>query len=136
MPMDRNPLAEGYEARSPEPLNPAMPGLEDLAAQAAEVRSQNDTLRVNDRVAALKRALAPDAEDLIFADADIIAWRVPEAMTTETVHRTAVYLERSRMWFEGNGNVIGPLSIVLEYLRRDGVSDICYLPAGARIPLT
>ena len=127
---------------SPEPLNTAMPGLEALAeefrqtAQAAEVRSQSDPLWVNDRVAALKRALAPDVEDLIFADGDIIAWRVPEAMTTETVHRTAVYLERSRLWFEGNGNVIGPLSIVLEYLRRDGVSDICYLPAGARIPLT
>ena len=127
---------------SPEPLNTVMPGLEALAeefrqtAQAAEVRSQSDPLWVNDRVAALKRALAPDVEDLIFADGDIIAWRVPEAMTTETVHRTAVYLERSRLWFEGNGNIIGPLSIVLEYLRRDGVSDICYIPAGARIPLT
>ena len=126
---------------SPEPLNTVMPGLEALAeefrqtAQAAEVRSQSDPLWVNDRVAALKRALAPDVEDLIFADGDIIAWRVPEAMTTETVHRTAVYLERSRLWFWGNGTVIGPLSIVLEYLRRDGVSDICYIPARARIPL-
>ena len=81
---------------SPEPLNTVMPGLEDLAA---EVRSQNDPLRVNDRVAALKRALAPDAEDLIFADGDIIAWRMPEMMTTETVHRTAVYLERRQLWF-------------------------------------
>ena len=82
---------------SPEPLNTAMPGLEALAeefrqtAQAAEVRSQSDPLWVNDRVAALKRALAPDVEDLIFADGDIIAWRMPEMMTTETVHRTAVY---------------------------------------------
>ena len=126
---------------SPEPLN-SFPGLEALAeefrqtAQAAEVRSQNDPLRVNDHVAALKRALTPEATAIDFADGDVIAWRVPEAMTTETVHRTAVYLERSRLWFEGNGNVIGPLSIVLEYLRRDGVSDICYVPAGARIPLT
>lgn len=107
MPMDRSPLAGGYEARSE-----------------------------NDRVAALKRALTPEATAIDFADGDIIAWRVPEAMTTETVHRTAVYLERSRLWFEGNGNVIGPLSIVLEYLRRDGVSDSCYIPARARIPLT
>ena len=107
MPMDRSPLAEGYEARSK-----------------------------NDRVAALKRALTPEATAIDFADGDIIAWRVPEAMTTETVHRTAVYLERRQLWFWGNGNIIGPLSIVLEYLRRDGVSDICYLPAGARIPLT
>ena len=53
----------------------------------------------NDRVAALKRALAPDVEDLIFADGDIIAWRMPEMMTTETVHRTAVYLERRQLWF-------------------------------------
>ena len=127
---------------NPEPRNTAMPDHNAIAdqllqtARVTEVRSQSDPLWVNDRVAALKRALAPDVEDLIFADGDIIAWRVPEAMTTETVHRTAVYLERSRLWFEGNGNIIGPLSIVLEYLRRDGVSDICYIPAGARIPLT
>ena len=132
MPMDRNP----------EPLNTAMPGLEALAeefrqtAQAAEVRTQNDPLRVNDRVAALKRALAPDVEDLIFADGDIIAWRMPEMMTTETVHRTAVYLERRRLWFWGNGNVLGPIEKLLRSLRCEGVSDICYLPAGARIPLT
>ena len=127
---------------SPEPLNTAMPGLEDLAeefrqtAQAAEVRSQNDPLRVNDRVAALKRALAPDVEDLIFADGDIIAWRMPEMMTTETVHRTAVYLERRQLWFWGNGNVLGPIEKLLRSLRCEGVSDICYIPAGARIPLT
>ena len=127
---------------SPEPLNTAMPGLEALAeefrqtAQAAEVRSQSDPLWVNDRVDALKRALAPDVEDLIFADGDIIAWRVPEAMTTETVHRTAVYLERRRLWFWGNGNVLGPIENVVRRLRCEGVSDICYLPAGARIPLT
>ena len=29
-------------------------------------------------------------------------------------------------------HIVGPLSIVLEYLRRDGVSDICYFPAGAK----
>ena len=127
---------------SPEPLNTVMPGLEDLAeecrqtAQAAEVRSQSDTLRVNDRVAALKRALAPDAEDLIFADGDIIAWRMPEMMTTETVHRTAVYLERRRLWFWGNGNTLGPIEKLLRSLRCEGVSDICYIPARARIPLT
>ena len=126
---------------SPEPLNTAMPGLEDLAeefrqtAQAAEVRSQNDPLRVNDRVAALKRALAPDVEDLIFADGDIIAWRMPEMMTTETVHRTAVYLERKRLWFWGNGNSLGPIEKLLRSLRCEGVSDICYIPARARIPL-
>ena len=127
---------------SPEPLNTVMPGLEDLAeecrqtAQAAEVRSQSDTLRVNDRVAALKRALAPDVEDLIFADGDIIAWRMPEMMTTETVHRTAVYLERRQLWFWGNGNVLGPIEKLLARLRCEGVSDVCYIPAGARIPLT
>ena len=127
---------------SPEPLNTAMPGLEALAeefrqtAQAAEVRTQNDPLRVNDRVAALKRALAPDVEDLIFADGDIIAWRMPEMMTTETVHRTAVYLERRRLWFWGNGNELGPIEKLIGSLRCEGVSDICYLPAGARIPLT
>ena len=127
---------------SPEPLNTAMPGLEALAeefrqtAQAAEVRSQNDTLRVNDRVAALKRALAPDAEDLIFADGDIIAWRMPEMMTTETVHRTAVYLERRRLWFWGNGNTLGTTEKLIRSLRCEGVSDICYIPARARIPLT
>ena len=126
---------------SPEPLNTAMPGLEALAeefrqtAQAAEVRSQNDPLRVNDRVAALKRALAPDVEDLIFADGDIIAWRMPEMMTTETVHRTAVYLERRQLWFWGNGNVLGPIEKLLRCLRCEGVSDICYIPARARIPL-
>ena len=127
---------------SPEPLNTVMPGLEALAeefrqaAQAAEVRPQNDPLRVNDRVAALKRALAPDVEDLIFADGDIIAWRMPEMMTTETVHRTAVYLERKRLWFWGNGNVLGPIEKLLIRLRCEGVSDICYIPARARIPLT
>lgn len=127
---------------SPEPLNTAMPGLEALAeecrqtAQAAEVRSQNDTLRVNDRVAALKRALAPDAEDLIFADGDIIAWRMPEMMTTETVHRTAVYLERRQLWFWGNGNVLGTIEKLLRSLRGEGVSDICYISARDRIPLT
>ena len=127
---------------SPEPLNTVMPGLEDLAeecrqtAQAAEVRSQSDTLRVNDRVAALKRALAPDVEDLIFADGDIIAWRMPEMMTTETVHRTAVYLERRRLWLWGNGNVLGPIEKLLRELRCEGVSDICYIPARDRIPLT
>ena len=127
---------------SPEPLNTAMPGLEGLAeefrqtAQAAEVRSQNDPLRVNDRVASLKRALAPDVEDLIFADGDIIAWRMPEMMTTETVHRTAVYLERRQLWFWGNGNVLGPIEKMIRSLRCEGVSDICYIPAGARIPLT
>ena len=126
---------------SPEPLNTVMPGLEDLAeecrqtAQAAEVRSQSDPLWVNDRVAALKRALAPDAEDLIFADGDIIAWRMPEMMTTETVHRTAVYLERRQLWFWGNGNVLGPIEKMLRSLRCEGVSDICYIPARARIPL-
>ena len=126
---------------SPEPLNTAMPGLEDLAeefrqtAQAAEVRSQNDPLRVNDRVNALKRALAPDVEDLIFADGDIIAWRMPEMMTTETVHRTAVYLERRRLWFWGNGNVLGPIEKLLIRLRCEGVSDVCYIPARDRIPL-
>ena len=120
---------------SPEPLNTAMPGLEDLAAQAAEVRSQNDHLRVNDRVAALKRALAPDVEDLIFADGDIIAWRVREMMSTETVHRTAVYLERRKLWFWGTGNALGPIEKLLSRLRCEGVSDICYIPARARIPL-
>ena len=121
---------------SPEPLNTAMPGLEDLAAQAAEVRSQNDPLRVNDRVASLKRALAPDVEDLIFADGDIIAWRMPEMMTTETVHRTAVYLERRQLWFWGNGNVLGPIEKLLIRLRCEGVSDVCcYIPARDRIPL-
>ena len=126
---------------SPEPLNTAMPGLEALAeefrqtAQAAEVRSQNDPLRVNDRVAALKRALAPDVEDLIFADGDIIAWRMPEMMTTETVHRTAVYLERRRLWFWGNGNVLGPIEKLLIRLRCEGVSDVCYIPARDRIPI-
>ena len=127
---------------SPEPLNTAMPGLEALAeefrqtAQAAEVRHQNDPLRVNDRVAALKRALTPEATDIDFADGDIIAWRMPEMMTTETVHRTAVYLERRRLWFWGNGNVLGPIEKLLRMLRCEGVSDICYIPAGARIPLT
>ena len=126
---------------SPEPLNTVMPGLEGLAeefrqtAQAAEVRSQSDPLWVNDRVAALKRALAPDVEDLIFADGDIIAWRMPEIMTTETVHRTAVYLERRRLWFWGNGAVLGPIEKLLRSLRCEGVSDICYIPARARIPL-
>ena len=126
---------------SPEPLNTAMPGLEALAeefrqtAQAAEVRSQSDPLWVNDRVAALKRALAPDVEDLIFADGDIIAWRVREMMSTETVHRTAVYLERRQLWFWGNGNVLGPIEKLLIRLRCEGVSDICYIPARARIPL-
>ena len=126
---------------SPEPLNTVMPGLEALAeefrqtAQAAEVRSQSDSLRVNDRVNALKRALAPDVEDLIFADGDIIAWRMPEMMTTETVHRTAVYLERRRLWFWGNGNVLGPIEKLLIRLRCEGVSDICYIPARDRIPL-
>ena len=126
---------------SPEPLNTAMPGLEALTeefrqtAQAAEVRSQNDPLRVNDRVAALKRALAPDVEDLIFADGDIIAWRMREMMTTETVHRTAVYLERRRLWFWGNGNVLGPIEKLLIRLRCEGVSDVCYIPARDRIPL-
>ena len=127
---------------SPEPLNTAMPGLEALAeefrqtARVTEIRSQSDPLWVNDRVAALKRALAPDAEDLIFADGDIIAWRMPEMMTTETVHRTAVYLERRQLWFWGNGNVLGPIEKMLRSLRCEGVSDICYIPAGARIPLT
>ena len=121
---------------SPEPLNTVMPGLEAMAAQAAEVRSQSDPLWVNDRVAALKRALAPDAEDLIFADGDIIAWRMPEMMTTETVHRTAVYLERRQLWFWGNGNALGPIEKLLRSLRCEGVSDICYIPARARIPLT
>ena len=127
---------------SPEPLNTAMPGLEALAeefrqtAQAAEVRSQSDPLWVNDRVAALKRALAPDVEDLIFADGDIIAWRVREMMSTETVHRTAVYLERRQLWFWGNGNVLGPIEKLLIRLRCEGVSDICYIPARDRIPLT
>ena len=126
---------------SPEPLNTVMPGLEALAeefrqtAQAAEVRSQSDPLWVNDRVAALKRALAPDVEDLIFADGDIIAWRVREMMSTETVHRTAVYLERRRLWFWGNGNVLGPIEKLLIRLRCEGVSDICYIPARDRIPL-
>ena len=126
---------------SPEPLNTAMPGLEALAeefrqtAQAAEVRSQSDPLWVNDRVAALKRALAPDVEDLIFADGDIIAWRVREMMSTETVHRTAVYLERRQLWFWGNGNVLGPIEKLLIRLRCEGVSDICYIPARDRIPL-
>ena len=95
-----------------------------------------DLIRVNDRVAALKRALAPEVEDLIFADGDIIAWRMPEMMTTETVHRTAVYLERRRLWFWGNGNVLGPIEKLLIRLRCEGVSDICYIPARARIPLT
>ena len=126
---------------SPEPLNTVMPGLEALAeefrqtAQAAEVRSQSDPLWVNDRVAALKRALAPDVEDLIFADGDIIAWRVREMMSTETVHRTAVYLERRQLWFWGNGNVLGPIEKLLIRLRCEGVSDICYIPARDRIPL-
>ena len=127
---------------SPEPLNTAMPGLEALAeefrqtARVTEIRSQSDPLWVNDRVAALKRALAPDVEDLIFADGDIIAWRMPERMTTETVHHTAVYLERRRLWFWGNGNVLGPIENLLRMLRCEGVSDICYIPARARIPLT
>ena len=105
-------------------------------ARVTKIRSQSDPLRVNDRVAALKRALAPDVEDIIFADGDIIAWRMPEMMTTETVHRTAVYLERRRLWFWGNGNVLGPIEKLLRSLRCEGVSDICYIPAGARIPLT
>ena len=67
--------------------------------RVTEIRSQSDPLWVNDRVNALKRALVPDAEDLIFADGDIIAWRMPEMMTTETEHRTAVYPERRRLWF-------------------------------------
>ena len=127
---------------SPEPLSAEMPDLNAIAdqllqtAQAAEVRPQNDPLRVNDRVAALKRALAPDVEDLIFADGDIIAWRMPEMMTTETAHRTAVYLERRRLWFWGTGNVLGPIEKPLRRLRCEGVSDICYIPARARIPLT
>ena len=127
---------------SPEPLNTAMPGLEALAeefrqtAQAAEVRPQNDPLRVNDHVAALKHALTPEATAIDFADGDIIAWRMPEMMTTETVHRTAVYLERRRLWFWGNGNVLGPIEKLLIRLRWEGVSDICYIPARARIPLT
>ena len=103
--------------------------------RVTEIRSQSDPLWVNDRVNALKRALVPDAEDLIFADGDIIAWRMPEMMTTETVHRTAVYLERSRRWFWGNGNVLGPIEKLLRRLRCEGVSDICYIPARARIPI-
>ena len=109
---------------SHEPLSAEMPDL-----------SQSDPLRVNDRVAALKRALAPDVEDLIFADGDIIAWRMREMMTTETVHRTAVYLERRQLWFWGTGNVLGPIEKLLRRLRCEGVSDICYIPARARIPL-
>ena len=104
-------------------------------ARVTKIRSQSDPLRVNDRVAALKRALAPDVEDIIFADGDIIAWRMPEMMTTETVHRTAVYLERRRLWFWGTGNTLGPIEKLLRRLRCEGVSDICYIPARARIPL-
>ena len=89
--------------------------------RVTEIRSQSDPLWVNDRVNALKRALVPDAEDLIFADGDIIAWRMPEMMTTETVHRTAVYLERRRLWFWGNGNVLGPIEKLLIRLRCEGV---------------
>ena len=103
--------------------------------RVTEIRSQSDPLWVNDRVNALKRALVPDAEDLIFADGDIIAWRMPEMMTTETVHRTAVYLERRRLWFWGNGNVLGPIDKLLIRLRCEGVSDVCYIPARDRIPL-
>ena len=127
---------------SPEHLSAEMPDLNAIAdqllqtARVTKIRSQSDPLWVNDRVAALKRALAPDVEDLIFADGDIIAWRMPEMMTTETVHRTAVYLERRQLWFWGNGNVLGPIEKLLRSLRCEGVSDICYIPARARIPLT
>ena len=126
---------------SPEPLNTAMPdpnAIADQLLQTARVTkrgSQSDPLWVNDRVAALKRALAPDVEDLIFADGDIIAWRMPEMMTTETVHRTAVYLERRQLWFWGNGNVLGSIEKLLIRLRCEGVSDVCYIPARDRIPL-
>ncbi len=87
---------------SPEPLSAEMPDPNAIAdqllqtARVTKISSQSDPLRVNDRVAALKRALAPDVEGLIFADGDIIAWRVPEAMTTETVHRTATCWDLSR----------------------------------------
>ena len=111
---------------SPEPLSAEMPDLNAIADQLLQTA----------RVAALKRALAPNVEDLIFADGDIIAWRMPEMMTTETVHRTAVYLERRQLWFWGNGNVLGPIEKLLRSLRCEGVSDICYIPARARIPLT
>ncbi len=127
---------------SPEPISAEMPDLNAIAdqllqtARVTKIRSQSDTLRVNDCVDALKRALAPDVEDIIFADGDIIAWRMPEMMTTETVHRTAVYLERRRLWLWGDGNVLGPIEKLLQSLRCEGVSDICYIPARDRIPLT
>ena len=127
---------------SHEPLSAEMPDLNAIADQLLQIArvtksgSQSDPLRVNDRVDALKRALAPDVEGLIFADGDIIAWRMPEIMTTETVHRTAVYLERRRLWFWGDGDVLGPNEKLLRRLRCEGVSDICYIPARARIPLT
>ena len=82
---------------------------------------------------ALKTALSPKQEVMGFEDGDIIAWRVPEAMTTETVHRTAVYLERRQLWFWGNGDVLGPIEKLLSSLRCEGVSDICYIPASARL---
>ena len=124
---------------SPEPLSAEMPDLNAIAdqllqtARVTEIRSQSDPLWVNDRVAALKRALAPEVEDLIFADGDIIAWRMPEMMTTETVHRTVVYSACADEWFWGDGSSAGEWRDIIQKLMAEEVIDVSFIPASARL---
>ena len=85
---------------------------------------------------ALKTALSPKQEVTGFEDGDIIAWRKPAAMTSNTVNRTVVYSACADEWFWGDGSRAPALRDIIQKLMAEDVTGVSFIPARYRIPLT
>ena len=85
---------------------------------------------------ALKAALSPKQEVMSFEDGDIIAWRKPEAMTSNTVNRMCAYSSSADEWFWGDGSRAGEWRDIIQKLMAEEVIDVSFIPARYRIPLT
>ena len=82
---------------------------------------------------ALKTALSPKQEVMSFEDGDIIAWRKPEAMTSNTVNRMCAYSSSADEWFWGDGSRAGALQDIIQKLMADDVTGVSFIPASARL---
>ncbi len=82
---------------------------------------------------ALKTALSPKQEVMGFEDGDIIAWRMPAAMTSNTVNRTVVYSACADEWFWGDGSSAGEWRDIIQKLMAEEVIDVSFIPASARL---
>lgn len=82
---------------------------------------------------ALKTALSPKQEVMGFEDGDIIAWRKPAAMTSNTVNRTVCYSSSADEWFWGDGSIAGEWRDIIQKLMAEEVTGVSFIPASARL---